>query len=120
MRPGTKGIKIVWCNHGASAKCSVTQTAKIAALMAHRIALLFAFGFVVGFAVMSPPFTFRLDDNASVFQLALYFVECGFFVLLLASHLDLFRRLKAETAIKETLFHELQHRVEQTAAGAAG
>ena len=75
------------------------------------IALLVAFGFVVGYAIMSPPFSLSLDDGASALQLVLYFAVGGLIVFLLASLLDLLRRLEAETELRQTLFHELRHRV---------
>ena len=77
----------------------------------HGIALLVAFGFVVGYAIMPPPFSLSLDDGASALQLVLYIAVGGLIVFLLASLLDLLRLLEAETELRQTLFHELRHRV---------
>jgi two-component system, sensor histidine kinase PdtaS len=73
--------------------------------------LLFGFGFFVFYAIMPPAFTFVLAEDGSAVQLAVYFVMGGLIVLVVWSLTDLMRRLQHETAVKETLFRELQHRV---------
>ena len=70
----------------------------------HGIALLVAFGFVVGYAIMPPPFSLSLDDGASALQLVLYIAVGGLIVFLLASLLDLLRLLEAESELRQTWF----------------